>query len=70
MTPQDKRKATIIKRYGSFKKMLAKRDVRDLILGGYNGGIVKAKKGFSTWGDGELSHYAKKRNRDSHGRFI
>lgn len=34
MTPAEKRKATIIKRYGSYKNMLRSRDVRDLILGG------------------------------------
>lgn len=69
MTPQEKRKQTILKRYGSFKAMLANRDVRDLILGGYNGGIKKTPKGFAKWQDGELSKYAKKRQRDSKGRF-
>lgn len=70
MTPQEKRKATIIKRYGSFKNMLKNRDVRDLILGGYNGGIKKTDKGFSTWEPGELSKFAKQRERDSKGRFL
>lgn len=69
MTPQEKRKRTIIERYGSYKNMLEKRDVRDLILGGYNGGIKKTQKGFSKWEDGKLSKYAKKRQRDSNGRF-
>lgn len=71
MTRQEKRKQTIIKKYGSFSNMLASRDIRDLILGGYNGGIVRGvKKGFATWEDGELSEYAKKRTRDSKGRFL
>lgn len=70
MTPQEKRKQTIIKRYGSFSEMLKKRDVRDLILGGYNGGIHKAEKGFATWEKDELSRFAKKRGRDSKGRFL
>lgn len=70
MTPADKRKQTIIERYGSVKQMLAKRDVRDLILGGINGGRAKTKKGFAKWQDGELSQFAKKRERDNQGRFI
>lgn len=70
MTPQEKRKHTIIERYGSFKNMLKNRDVRDLILGGYNGGIKRTDKGFSKWEPGELSKYAKKRQRDSQGRFL
>ena len=70
MTPQEKRKKTILKRYGSFSNMLASRDVRDLILGGYNGGKAKTDKGFAKWQSGELSRYAKKRERDNRGRFI
>lgn len=70
MTPQEKRKATIIKRYGSFKQMLKHRDVSDLILGGYNGGIKRTQKGFAKWEDGELSEFAKQRERDSKGRFL
>lgn len=70
MTPQEKRKRTIIERYGSFSNMLSKRDVRDLILGGYNGGIAKTPKGFAKWQEGKLSKYAKKRQRDSKGRFL
>lgn len=70
MTPQEKRKRTIIERYGSFSNMLSKRDVRDLILGGYNGGIAKTPKGFAKWQEGKLSKYAKKRQRDSKGRFV
>jgi len=54
MTPQEKRKQTILKKYGSFSNMLKKRDTRDLILGGYNGGIAKTEKGFSKWEEGEL----------------
>lgn len=69
MTPQEKRKQTIIERYGSFSNMLKHRDVRDLILGGYNGGIKKTPKGFAKWENGELSKYAKQRRRDSKGRF-
>lgn len=69
MTPQEKRKATIISKYGSFKNMLEKRDVRNLILGGYNGGLKKTKKGFAKWKDNELSEYASKRKRDRQGRF-
>lgn len=70
LTPQEKRLKTIEKRYGSVKQMLKKRDVRDLILGGYNGGIQKTEKGFAKWEDGELSRFAKKRERDSKGRFL
>lgn len=69
MTPQQKRKQTIIERYGSYKNMLQKRDVRDLVLGGYNGGTRKTQKGFSKWEEGELSEFAKKRRRDLKGRF-
>lgn len=70
MTPQEKRKRTILKRYGSFSNALKGRDVRDLILGGYNGGITKGKKGFATWEEGKLSRYAKRRERDKSGRFL
>ena len=70
MTPQEKRLKKIEKRYGSVKNMLKKRDVRDLILGGYNGGIQKTQKGFAKWEDGELSRFAKKRDRDNKGRFL
>lgn len=70
MTPQQKRNRTIIERYGSHKKMLASRDVRDLILGGYNGGIKKTKKGFATWEPQKLRRYTSKRKRDSQGRFV
>jgi len=70
MTPAEKRKQTIIKKYGSYKKMLAKRDPSDLILGGYNGGLAKTAKGFSKWEDGKLVKYTKGRRRDSKGRFL
>lgn len=70
MTPAEKRKATIIKRYGSYKNMVRGRDVRDLILAGYNGGIVRTEKGFAKWEEGELSEFAKSRERDSKGRFL
>lgn len=70
MTPQEKRLRTIKERYGSFSNMLKKRDVRDLVLGGYNGGIKNVKKGFATWEEEELSQFAKKRDRDSQGRFL
>lgn len=70
MTPQEKRKQTIIERYGSFKNMLKNRDVRDLILGGYNGGIQRGEKGFAKWEKEKLQRFAKKRLRDSKGRFI
>lgn len=70
MTPQEKRKQTIIRKYGSFKAMLAGRDVRDLILGGINGGRVKNdNKGFGSWDEREIKRYARKRNRDTRGRF-
>ena len=70
MTPQEKRLKTINERYGSVKQMLKRRDVRDLILGGYNGGQARTAKGFSKWEDGELSKFAKKRQRDNRGRFL
>lgn len=70
MTPQEKRKETIIKRYGSFSNMLKHRDVRDLILGGYNGGKQKGEKGFAKWEKDDLSRFAKARERDNKGRFL
>lgn len=70
LTPQQKRILTINKRYGSVKQMLKKRDVRDLILAGINGGRTKTDKGFGKWEDGKLSEFAKKRERDSKGRFL
>ena len=70
MTPQEKRLKTIEERYGSVSNMLKRRDVRDLILGGINGGRTKTEKGFSKWEDGKLSEFAKKRERDSKGRFL
>lgn len=70
MSPAEKRKQTIIERYGSYKNMLAKRDPQDLILGGYNGGIQRGTKGFATWDQGELKAMAKQRPRDSQGRFL
>lgn len=70
MDRQKRRKETIIEKYGSFKDMLKKRDVRDLILGGYNGGVAKTEKGFSKWEEGKLSEFASNRKRDSNGRFL
>ncbi len=70
MTPQEKRNKTIIERYGSFSNMLKKRDVRDLILAGYNGGIKKTSKGFAKWKEDELKQFTKERERDSKGRFL
>lgn len=70
MTPQEKRLYTIKERYGSVRAMLSRRDVRDLILAGYNGGIQKTAKGFSTWEPEELSQFAKARRRDRKGRFL
>ena len=70
LTPQQKRLNTIKERYGSVSQMLSKRDVRDLILGGYNGGKTRTAKGFAKWGEGELSKYAQNRGRDSKGRFL
>lgn len=70
LSPQQKRLETINKRYGSVSNMLKKRDVRDLILGGYNGGIKKTPKGFSKWDEEELKEFTAKRERDSKGRFL
>ena len=70
MTPQEKRLHTIKERYGSVRHMLSRRDVRDLILAGYNGGIQKTQKGFATWQADELKRFTKTRQRDSRGRFI
>lgn len=70
LTPQQKRLRTIRERYGSVKQMLAKRDVRDLILGGYNGGIKQAKKGYATWEKDKLKAFVKTRRRDSSGKFL
>jgi len=50
--------------------MLKHRDVRDLILGGYNGGKARTAKGFATWEEGKLSNFARTRERDSKGRFV
>lgn len=70
MSPQEKRLKTIKERFGSVKNMLKKRDVRDLILGGYNGGLARTQKGFATWETEELKRYAQGRPRDSKGRFL
>lgn len=70
MTPQEKRLKTINERYGSVSQMLAKRDVRDLILGGYNGGIQHGRKGYATWDKEKLKSFVETRERDSKGRFI
>lgn len=70
MTPAEKRLKTINKKYGSVSQMLAKRDVRDLILGGYNGGIQTGRKGYATWDKEELKSFVETRERDSKGRFI
>ena len=70
MTPAEKRKRTIMKRYGSYKAMLSKRDKGDLILGGYNGGIKKVPKGFAKWDKDKIKAFANRRERDKHGRFI
>ena len=78
MTPQEKRnqanerrKRTIIERHGSYKNMVKSRDVGDLILGGYNGGIKKNKrKGFGSKSKEELREIAQSRKRDSRGRFL
>ena len=71
MSPSEKRKRTIIKRYGSYKNMLKKRDVGDLVLGGYNGGIKTNKaKGFGSKSKEELTQLAESRKRDSRGRFV
>ena len=70
MTPAEKRKQTILKRYGSYKNMLARRDVRELILGGYNGGTRRVDKGFSKWDKDELQEFVASRERDANGRFL
>lgn len=70
MTPQEKRKRTIIERYGSYKKMLAKRDRRDLVLAGINGGRKSVPKGFAKWEKEKLEKFISTRERDSKGRFI
>lgn len=70
MTPQEKRMQTIKQRYGSMKAMLAKRDVGDLILGGYNGGIKRGIKGTAAWPEGKLDALVKSRRRDGRGRFL
>lgn len=70
MNPQEKRLKTIKERYGSMSNMLKRRDVSDLILGGFNGGIVRTAKGFSKWEKEELRKFTAKRQRDSKGRFI
>lgn len=70
MTPQEKRLKTIKLKYGSMKAMLAKRDVGDLILGGYNGGIKRGNKGTATWPEGKLTALVESRRRDERGRFL
>lgn len=69
MTPAQKRLRTVKKRYGSVSNMLKKRDVRDLILGGYNGGIQRVEKGFATWDKEKLKAHTAKRVRNSKGQF-
>ena len=63
MTTAEKRLYTINRKYGSMKKMLAKRDVSNLILGGYNGGTA-------TWDEKKIKDLAARRKRDSCGRFV
>lgn len=70
MTPQEKRRRTIIERYGSYKNMLANRDRGDLVLGGINGGRKSVAKGFATWDKTEFKAFVTKRKRDERGRFI
>jgi hypothetical protein len=70
MTTAEKRLYTINRKYGSMKKMLAKRDVSNLILGGYNGGIKKGRKGTATWDEKKIKDLAARRKRDSCGRFV
>lgn len=70
LTPQEKRLLTINERYGSVSNMLKKRDVRDLILGGYNGGIKRGRKGTAAWPEGKLDALVKSRTRDGKGRFL
>lgn len=69
MTPQERRKRTIIKRYGSYKNMLSQRDRRDLVLAGINGGRKSGTKGFATWDKKELKEFVENRKRDTRGRF-
>lgn len=67
----ERRKRTIIERYGSYSNMLKRRDVGDLVLGGYNGGIKRNKrKGFGSWDEEKLTKLTQSRKRDSRGRFI
>lgn len=61
-----KTKKTIIVEYRTKNN----RDVRDLILAGYNGGIKKGRKGFATWESKKLSRFVSRRTRDSKGRFL
>jgi len=46
------------------------RDVGDLVLAGYNGGIKRVKKGFGTWEKERIKSFAQSRKRDKRGRFI
>lgn len=71
LSRSDKRLQTMIKRYGSVAGAMKSRDVSDLVLGGYNGGIKKSKnKGFGSWDKEKITEFAKSRKRDSRGRFI
>lgn len=71
MTPAQKRHQTVKKKYGSYSRMLReKRDVSNLILGGYNGGIKRGRKGTATWEKEKLQAMVQARERDSRGRFL
>lgn len=66
-----KRIETVNRKWGSWGKMLEERlHPADRVLGGYNGGIRRVKKGFAKMDKQRFREMVENRERDSHGRFI
>lgn len=66
-----KRIETVNRKWGSWGKMLEERlHPAYRILGGYNGGIRRVKKGFARMDKERFREMVENRERDSRGRFI
>lgn len=66
-----KRIETVNRKWGSWGKMLEERlHPAYRVLGGYNGGIRRVKKGFAKMDKQRFREMVENRERDSRGRFI
>lgn len=66
-----KRIETVNRKWGSWGKMLEERlHPAYRILGGYNGGIRRVRKGFAKMDKQRFREMVENRERDSRGRFI